>query len=69
MEALGVPPRSLLEPAARRKQFFDSSGAPYSQLSLFGCDVAAMTSLQNGALFFWVWVGPWKAHRFAMTWR
>ena len=28
MEALGVPPRSLLEPAARRKQFFDSTGAP-----------------------------------------
>ena len=28
MEVLGVPPRSLLEPAARRTNFFDSSGAP-----------------------------------------
>jgi dual specificity tyrosine-phosphorylation-regulated kinase 2/3/4 len=28
MEALGLPPRALLEPAARRKQFFDSAGAP-----------------------------------------
>jgi dual specificity tyrosine-phosphorylation-regulated kinase 2/3/4 len=28
MESLGLPPRALLEPAARRKQFFDSAGAP-----------------------------------------
>jgi len=31
MEVLGLPPRALLEPATRRRQFFDSTGAPRLQ--------------------------------------